>query len=73
MQRDGFVINDNDSNTSGKEGLKQRKFEIDLTSFYEGLDVCVCVCVCVCWDVSKIILSLRLLAWKNEQMVTPWV
>ena len=35
--------------------------------------VCVCVCVCVCWDVSKIILSLRLLAWKNEQMVTPWI
>ena len=34
---------------------------------------CVCVCVCVCWDVSKIILSLSLLAWKNEQMVTPWV
>ena len=35
--------------------------------------MCVCVCVCVCWDVSKIILSLSLLAWKNEQMVTPWV
>ena len=34
---------------------------------------CVCVCVSVCWDVSKIILSLRLLARKNEQMVTPWV
>jgi len=25
VQRDGFVINDNDRNTSGKEGLKLRE------------------------------------------------